>query len=629
MTSSLSIFKRCYSILAIFFAFLLLPFSLYADTYPPDWNGGVVDEINGPIHYAPVSWPSNTEWKPYSRFGESINDARTQDPSNGGTAPQNYVNIASSCTDKNEPSIYYYLKPGATPAEDVIMFRWRVEQIANTYASGVKAGAASTGDAWSSALWTVFFDIDGDGYRDIAAHLDGSSGAPGVQIDRIYGIYGDIPTQSLDYEDDPEHIKILGHNPTAFTDSGTGVIYNFQSTVTPILDWSGVIALPDEQKVWDYGTTRSSYNQDSPCKEYYIDYQIPLAMIDARAEGGPALERTTPISMLFCTSNSLNNPLQKDCALNNTWTADPNKPAPFGDFISFEEPEPFEQPIVDDIGSSGCNPTTLTAKVKDVIAIVDGEAVSSVKEVVFYYYRDVDGDGTANDGGEWMEAATATRINFTDWIASWDSTGLLKGQYLIGVQTIDDPSLVDDDMNATGKTNRTFSYLDKSEVNAIITAGGSAYTNGDEIWHANPDITGVKSIALAVNICGLAPTIEKYTFVEDILTGEDINFTVDINNSTGFDLNVTGISDILPNGFTFNSIVSLQNNGVDIVTLTSEPNNGDNGTLQWDFNETVTDGTQIKLVFTATATLISGSYTNTAFSATSYGTLLVIPYLYR
>ena len=436
MKSPLVIFKRYYALLALFFVFLLLPFTANADSYPPNWGTGTVDEVNGPIHYAPVAWPAQVEWKPYSRFGESINDPRTQDPSNGGTAPQNYVNIASSCTDKEEPSVYYYLhKDPSDPSKDVIMFRWRVEQIANTYASGVKAGAASTGDAWGSALWTVFFDVDGDGYRDIAAHLDGSSGAPGVEIDRIYGIYGDIPTQSLDYEDDPAHIKVLGHNPTAFT-APDGEIYNFQSNVDPTIDWSEVIALPDEQKVWDYGTTRSSYNQDSPCKEYYIDYQIPLAMIDARAEGGPALERTTPISMLFCTSNSLNNPLQKDCALNNTWIADPSKPAPFGDYISFEEPEPFEQPIVDNIDASGCNPTTLTAKVKDVIAIVNGEAVSSVQDVVFYYYRDVDGNGVANDGSDWVEVTgTKVQTSFTDWMVSWDSTGLLKGQYLIGVQT--------------------------------------------------------------------------------------------------------------------------------------------------------------------------------------------------
>ena len=616
MTSPLGIFKRYYSLLAIFVAFLLLPFNVSADTYPPDWEGGT----GAAVHHTPAPWPADSDWKYYSRFGEDINDPRTQDPSNGGTAPQNYVNIASSCTDKAEPSVYYYLHEGATPADDVIMFRWRVEQVANTYATGPKAGAYSTGDAWNSALWTVLFDIDGDGYRDIAAHLDGSSGAPGEDIDRIFGIYGNIPTQSIDYNDDP-NIVLLGHNPTAFTDATTKEIYNFQSAVNPTTDWSAIIALPDNKKVWDYGTTRSSYNQNSPCIEYYIDYQIPMALIDASAQGGPKLKRDTPISMLFCTSNSLNNPFQKDCAINNTWTADPDKPGPFGDYVSFDKNESYTQPIVDDIGASGCNPTTLTAKVKDVIAIVNGEAVPSVKEVTFYYYRDVDGDGVANDSGEWIQIATpATRVNFTDWMVSWDSTGLLKGQYLIGVQAIDDPSLVDDDMNATANTNRTFSYLSQVQVDAMI-----ASKPADENWLANPDITGVKSISLAVNVCGLAPTIDKYTLTGNLLAGEDINFTVDINNSTGFDLNVSSISDVLPNGFTYKALVSLEKNGTPVIATTS-PTLGDSGTISWDIaTQTLVDTEQIKLIFTATATTTSGSYTNTVLSDTSYGILLSDP----
>ncbi|MCK5375429.1 MAG: DUF11 domain-containing protein, partial [Alphaproteobacteria bacterium] len=47
--------------------------------------------------------------------------------------------------------------------------------------------------------------------------------------------------------------------------------------------------------------------------------------------------------------------------------------------------------------------------------------------------------------------------------------------------------------------------------------------------------------------------------------------------------------------------------------------------IQWNFNETVLDTEQIKLIFTATATTTSGSYTNTAFSDTSYGILLSDP----
>lgn len=104
-----------------------------ADPFPPLWNSG----SGGAIHKQPVLWPSEPvnaancglncgDWKPYTRFQQNMNDPRTRDTSNGGTAPQSYVNVTSSCSDKTLPSIYYYLHQGATPADDVLMFRWRV-----------------------------------------------------------------------------------------------------------------------------------------------------------------------------------------------------------------------------------------------------------------------------------------------------------------------------------------------------------------------------------------------------------------------------------------------------------------------------------------------------------------------
>ena len=109
--------------------------SAVADPFPPIWGSAAV-------HFPPVAWPGEPadpkqcgtscgQWLPYTRFQNGVTDPRTQDPSNGGTAPQNYVNISSSCIDKTFPSIYYSLRQGAAPdgSQDVIMFRWRVEQI--------------------------------------------------------------------------------------------------------------------------------------------------------------------------------------------------------------------------------------------------------------------------------------------------------------------------------------------------------------------------------------------------------------------------------------------------------------------------------------------------------------------
>ncbi len=586
------------------FTFILFFIQLNADPFPPQ-----VDSNATGAHYAPVAWPAESEWKPYSRFGNDINDARTQDPSNGGTAPQNYVNVASSCADTTQPSVYYFLRQGPTPEEDVIMFRWRVEQIANTYATGPTAGAYSSGDAWNSALWTVLFDIDGDGIRDVAAHLDGSSGSPSEPIDMIFGIYGDIPTQSIDYTADP-NIKLIGHNPTAFVGTDDKIL-NFHNTLAPDVVWSN----GSDETVWDYGTTRSSVSVSSPCTEYYIDYQIPAALIDASRFGGPKLTRESPISMIFCTANSLNNPFQKDCAINAEWIADPNKEAPFGDFISFDKNESYTQVIIDDIAAVGCNPVTLTAKVKDAIAIVDGEAVPSIASVDFYVYRDANGDGIANDGDTWTLAAAGEPVDFNTWTAVWQSETLFAGQYLVGVKATDDPSKVDIGMDTNGTTNVTFSYLTQAEVDVL--PGKPA----NETWWANPEITGVKSIGLAVNNCGIAPTLDKSVNNAEPTAGETVTFTLEFSNPplspdviTLFQLN-----DALPAGFIYNG-----NIGGDLAPfITTQPGVGDTGTISWEINGTngiqLDANTSRTLTFEVNASSVAGLYNNVANASSSFG----------
>jgi hypothetical protein len=115
----------------LFCLFGIFSNAAHPDPYPPFWGSPAV-------HFPPVLWPSEPvdpkqcgancgEWLPYTRFQNDITDPRTQDPSNGGTSPQNYVNVSSSCVDKTFPSIYYALRQGAAPngSQDTIMFRWR------------------------------------------------------------------------------------------------------------------------------------------------------------------------------------------------------------------------------------------------------------------------------------------------------------------------------------------------------------------------------------------------------------------------------------------------------------------------------------------------------------------------
>jgi len=625
---------------ALFCLLAVVSNTAHPDPFPPFWGSPAV-------HFAPVLWPAEPadpklcgancgEWLPYTRFQSDVADPRTQDPSNGGTSPQNYVNVSSSCVDKTFPSIYYALRQGAAldGSQDTIMFRWRVEQIANTYATGPSAGSYGASDPWSSALWSVLFDVNGDGYVDLAAHLDGSSGSPSASIDRIAGIWSKLPTQSLDYLGDPTNVKLIAHNPTAFIDPATSKILNFQETNTPVASWPN-----GAETRWDYGTTRSKVVTTSPCNEYFIDYQIPVAMLDASSLGGPKITRSTPISMIFCTANSLNNPFQKDCAINKAWIGALSQPAPFGDYISFNQSEPYSQPIVSAVTATGPNtcPGTyaLSATVQDTLAVVNGKVVPSVKAVKFYYYYDANGNGLSDDGGAWTFAADATLKTGTlnTWTASWDATSLAKGQYLIGVQGVDDNTKVDDGIAPSGVDNRTFSYVTGDAQNRIYV-DGTAYAvvpphsppispSAAEDWWGNPSVTGTQTalVGVALNACGLAPTLIKSASVSSVATGGNVDFTLTISNPLGSPITVSAIDDALPAGFAYAS-----NLGGTLVP-TSSPSAGATGTASWAFSPpaSVEAGASATLVFRSIAAATPGNYNNTATAGSSFGILSSAP----
>lgn len=652
-----------------------VPTTAHANTFPPVWGTGVVNEATGPIHFAPAAWPAEPasptdcgvscgSWKPYSRFQNDINDPRVQDPSNGGTAPQNYVNIASSCVDKSYPSIYYYLyKDPGDPTKDVLMFRWRVEQIAHNYATGPSAGNYGATDPWSSGLWTVLFDVDGDGYRDIAAHLNGSSGDPSHPIDMIAGIWGNIPTQSIDYLTDP-NIKLIAHNPTGFTSTSGSTLLNFQGALNPTTTWPA----GSSSTSWDYGTSRAKLVYTNACTEYFVDYQIPIRMLDASSSGpnvalnGPKITRDTPISMLFCTANSLNNPFQKDCALNRSYLGDAAKPAPFGDYLSFNKETPYTQPIISSVTaaapSSCASPSyQLTAKVQDTLYVdSSGTIKPSIKEVKFFYWYDKDGDGTTagDSGSSWIQAAAGNLKSGTlnTWLASWNSSGLLKGRYLIGAQAVDDKTLHDDGVPDAPIDNRTFSYIVGSTVaatqaqiynnawswngttkawvqgapigwatgqQALFPAHAVAMTPAaSEDWYGNPDVTGLQvaqtGVDLAVNACGVAPTITKTASPGTVTVGQEVTFGITVGNPVNNPaaISLTQLQDVLPAGFSYKAGSTTG------VFGTSDPSTSGQ-TLTWTGATSINPGASASLSFIAFASSVTGTYSNTASATTDFG----------
>ncbi len=565
-------------------AMFAFAFPAQAHPFPPAWENG-----NGAaVHFPPVQWPSDNAWIPYTMQQNNIEDNRNQDPSNGGTSPQNYVNISSGCTDLSEPSVYYQYDT----AKSTIFFRWRTEQVANTYATGPSAGSYSSGDPWNSALWTVLIDVDGDGFREYAVHLDGSSGSPSTAIDRLAGIYSNTNSQSIDYVNNA-NIHLLAHNPTAFVD-GTNRILNFQNSLTPSPNWWN----GSNETVWDYGTTRSTLSQEGNCSEYFIDYQIPLGLLDASAVGGPKVSANTPISFLFATANSLNNPLQKDVVLNGDYVADPTRPAPFGDIITLDGTIP--QPIVQSVSANGCGPATLTAQVLDSLNAFRQTSVTSVD---FYSYYDANSDGQANDDGEtWNPAASASRAGnpVGTWTASWNSSALAQGQHLIGVRAQD------------AQNNVTWSHLTQEQADGY---GAKSFVN--------PTPAAGIVQARFLNSCGTPPpSASKSANPSQVTAGDTVEFTITVSNPTSSPITVSAIQDTLPPGFAYLS-TGAGTLGAATALLTVNAM----GSIEWAFSPAVTvPATSSRtLIFTARAPSAVGTYSNVATVTSSKGTLTTDP----
>lgn len=561
----------------------------------PYWDNGSGSAINFP----PAPWPTEAQWIAYTRANQGIEDQRTQDPSNGGTSPQAYVNVASGCTDQTLPSVYYYYDA----VRQVIFYRWRVENAPNNYGTGPSPGAFGVTNPWNSAQWTVLFDLNGDGFRDFAAHLNGSTGSPAAPIDMMNAIWSPTLSNTLDYINDPANVHLIASNPTAFIQGNSG------STTNQILQFNGS-ALPttvqwpngSSETVWDYGTTRASDISTSSCREYFVDYQIPLAMLDATAFGGPAITPNTPFSFMFATANSLQNPFQKDIVLDGVYVCPPTAPAPFGDPLTLTGGI-VTQPIATSIGagapSSFCGTIPLQAQILDTLDVAACNTVTPVSTATnFVYYFDVNGDGLDNDGGSWTDIPDPVTRNGTTVTANWNTSNLVQGQYLIAVELVD---------NSAPTPNVTRTWLS--------TAVAPTYTNFPTAG-ISPATLGTNFAKAVIGApCGAPPpSLTKLSTPGSVAAGATVTYTLTVtNNSTG-PMTLSQLRDTLPSGFTFGSVTG----GSLIPTGTSVSGS----TITWTFNNpTIAGGGSGTLLFTATAGSTAGSFNDTATAVTSLGTV--------
>ncbi|MGZ8731583.1 MAG: C25 family cysteine peptidase [Thermoanaerobaculia bacterium] len=543
-----------------------------------------------------MPWPSSPQWMPYQYRDDGINDQRVQDPSNGGTSPQAYVNVSSGCSDQALPSVYYYYDS----VNQVIFYRFRAENAPNNYGTGPNPGSYSSTNPWNSGQWSVLIDTNGDGYRDFALHLNGSSGSPSTPIDDLAVIWSPTLSNSLDYINDPANIHLISTNPTGFVQGNSG------STTNQLLQFNGnavpsTVQWPNgsSETVWDYGTTRAMDISTSACREYFIDYQIPLAALDATAFGGPAVTDGTSLSFAYATANSLNNPFQKDVVFDGVYVCAPGAPAPFGDPLTLTGGQ-FTQPITTSItaGAGSCL-VPLTAQIQDSVIVQNCEAVSPLDGATskFVYWFDENGDGLDNDAGSsWTDVPAAVTVDGTTMTATWNTNTVPTGQYLVAVELHDTEGLI----------TRTW----------LSTATPPVYTNAPT--------AGISSSTLGVNFtkvvvaspCGLPPpTLTKSASPTSVMGGGTTTYTLTISNPATSALTVSSISDTLPSGFAY-----AGNPSGTLGAPTSTPSIGATGTISFTFPDTtIPAGESRTFIFDVTVGSQAGTFYNTATVYTSLG----------
>lgn len=580
---------RVWSVMAIVTAAAL--FAPVAEAAVPYWNGG-----SGPlVTYDPAPWPTDAQWlaQPYTRNNSSINDQRTQDPSNGGTSPQAYVNVSSGCSDTDLPSVYYYFDA----ARQVVFYRWRVENAPNNYGTGPSPGTFGATNPWSSGQWSVLMDTNGDGFRDFAVHLNGSSGDPSKPIDVLNAIWSPTLSNTLDYENDP-NVHVVGTSYTAFVDSNNQIL-QFDGLGNPkTVQWPN----GSSETRWDYGMTRAVDVSTTSCREYFVDYQIPLAMLDATAIGGPKITADTPFSFTFATANSLNNPFQKDVVLSGAYVCPPTAPAPFGDPLTLNNGI-LEQAIATSItsGAGSCTSIPLKAQILDSLQITNCQTISTLVTATFKYYYDTNGNGQADDGNTWTDIPST--LTGTTVTANWNTNAVVRGQYLVALEMLD----------GFGHTTRTW-------ITDLEDVPGSIYTNfpEDGISSATENVNFTK--VLVGSPCGaVPPSMTKVASPSQVQAGGAIAYTLTITNAASTAVTLSQINDTLPAGFTYQSYGA----GTLGATPTSTPSVGATGTITFNFpgGTTIPASSSRTFIINVNSGTSQGTYYNTARAVTNFGTI--------
>lgn len=516
--------------------------------------------------FNPVAWPADNQWRAYTIKDTIIADPAVQDPSNGGTSPQNYVNISSGTPDQSQPSVYFFYN------NSTIFVRFRIESSPNAYTAGNNAG---NGDPWKQATWIMMLDINGDGWRDYAIYLDGVSGTPSTPIDRIRIIYSRLTnTQTVAPQTGVYELGEIYAAQPYTSGPYNGELEQFDGNgnlvATP---WQG------NPTTFDFGTTRTVQLPDG---QYFIDFQVPISLLDASAYNGPVFTPTTVFTAAFTTANSNTNPFQKDYAYLGQFCPSVTAPMATGDPETMDQSASIPKIVVTQVTAAYCPTVNLSTSVITSQRLLDcGTVASSVVTDNFYYWYDQNGNGLADEtGGQWTLIGPGTPTTIGTWTATWNTSSLPRGKYLIKV--------IAQDQNG----NSTDSYLQTV----------SQYPN---------------VYAIISNDCGIIPaTLDKSVNISTVQANQPaanrtVTYTITVTNPQSNSIALDTLTDVLPNTFTY-----LKDTTGGTLVPTTSPAANSTGTIRWIFtpSDSISAGSSKTLKFNVLAGTTAGTYLNSVYA---------------
>jgi peptidase C25-like protein len=343
----------------------------------------------------PAAWPANGSWTPYTMLNSATKDLRTDagDQTDGGTG----VNPDSADTyddgTRNNagtlPTTYYYYDS----ANQVLFFRMRI------------LGDPRQGSAFSNGTWNAILDTDGDGFKEFFVEVNGNN-----DPDFIYVYYGNSDRQDIP---------------------------------------NGATCAVDGQRVWSQQITLGTHARVSTANAgYFMEFQVPLsAFLDC--SNLQLISPTTPMLLVYTTSQTTQNPTQKDLVGSGDYEMDNLKRLPGGDRISLTggiSQPPFIPSVTRVCGAGvNSNPVTLTASTLDALTTTGSGAaavvVDTIATVQFSYRKDGD--------SSWTQIAlvnTPVAGTVNKWTTTWTTSSLPAGNYTIRVDVTDDQGNVSTDV---------------------------------------------------------------------------------------------------------------------------------------------------------------------------------------